>query len=316
MEAIESGDEAGVKRCLDDGADALFADDEGFSALHMAAQEGYAAVVVMLLRKGAKIDATDDDGVTPLMLACAGGHEDTVNTLVNENADVLLADKKGKTALLRAAAVAGSNPPRDASSTRRPANGRVPRRRQDPRRSRRQEESRMRQTHRPRALPGGRRRALEAAERTSPPSPPDASNLVADPNAVVDDDGWTALHFAAAEGTPELVRLLLQKGFSADAEAKDGATPVELAEEEEHEDACEDSSRGASSRRRGRARVVVQSSSDAIRLVSLASSAVGRSLRVVSLVDAVRLSLDDAVRRYRSRARAALPPRGRVRRAS
>ena len=65
MEAIESGDEAGVKRCLDDGADALFADDEGFSALHMAAQEGYAAVVVMLLRKGAKIDATDDDGVTP-----------------------------------------------------------------------------------------------------------------------------------------------------------------------------------------------------------------------------------------------------------
>ena len=81
-----------------------------------------------------------------------------------------------------------------------------------------------------------------------------ASNLVADPNAVVDDDGWTALHFAAAEGTPELVRLLLQKGFSADAEAKDGATPVELAEEEEHEDATRILREGVEYEARTRAR--------------------------------------------------------------
>ena len=73
MEAIEGGDESGVKRCLDDGADALHADDEGFTALHMACQEGHDAIAVMLLRKGAKIDATDDDGVTPLMLACEAG---------------------------------------------------------------------------------------------------------------------------------------------------------------------------------------------------------------------------------------------------
>ena len=241
MEAIESGDEAGVKRCLDDGADALFADDEGFSALHMAAQEGYAAVVVMLLRKGAKIDATDDDGVTPLMLACAGGHEDTVNTLVNENADVLLADKKGKTALLRAAAVAGSEPATrrllDASANAAacPVEGKTLAdlaAKKNPACAK----------HIARALSpeGAAERLLEAAEkgRVAAVAAMLASNLVADPNAVVDDDGWTALHFAAAEGTPELVRLLLQKGFSADAEAKDGATPVELAEEEEHEDAA------------------------------------------------------------------------------
>ena len=63
LEAVESGDEAGVKRCLDDGADALFADDEGFTCLHMAAQEGYDAIAMMLLRKGALVDATDDSGV-------------------------------------------------------------------------------------------------------------------------------------------------------------------------------------------------------------------------------------------------------------
>ena len=108
LEAVESGDEAGVKRCLDDGADALFADDEGFTCLHMAAQEGYDAIAMMLLRKGALVDATDDSGVTPLMLAAEAGHDVCVAILVKEKANVLLSDKLGKTALFRAVAVAGS----------------------------------------------------------------------------------------------------------------------------------------------------------------------------------------------------------------
>jgi len=49
MEAIEGGDESGAKRCLDDGADPLFADDEGFTCMHMAAQEGRPPAVQMLL---------------------------------------------------------------------------------------------------------------------------------------------------------------------------------------------------------------------------------------------------------------------------
>ena len=101
MEAIEGGDEAGVKRCLDDGADALHAEDEGFTALHMAAQEGFDAIATMLLRKGAKMDATDDDGVTPLMLACAGGHDAVVNMLLKERCDVMRVDKAGRSALFR-----------------------------------------------------------------------------------------------------------------------------------------------------------------------------------------------------------------------
>jgi ankyrin repeat protein len=54
-----------------------------------------------------------------------------------------------------------------------------------------------------------------------------------------DEDGWTALHFAAGDGTVDLIQLLLEKGLKADARAKDGATPIELAEEEEHDDAVE-----------------------------------------------------------------------------
>ena len=52
-----------------------------------------------------------------------------------------------------------------------------------------------------------------------------------------DGDGWGALHFAAAEGTPELCELLVEKGLKADAAARDGETPVDLAEEEEHDEA-------------------------------------------------------------------------------
>ena len=54
-----------------------------------------------------------------------------------------------------------------------------------------------------------------------------------------DEDGWTALHFAAGDGGVDLIELLLEKGLKADARAKDGATPIELAEEEEHDDAVE-----------------------------------------------------------------------------
>lgn len=108
MEAIESGDEAGVKRELDDGADPLFADDAGFSAIHMACHEGYDAIATMLLRKGAKVDATDDDGTTPLMLASSGGHVAVVEMLIKEGADVSLKCKKGKTALFCAACAGGS----------------------------------------------------------------------------------------------------------------------------------------------------------------------------------------------------------------
>jgi ankyrin repeat protein len=239
MEAIESGDESGVKRCLDDGADAMFADEEGFTALHMACQEGYEGMVTLLLRKGAKVDSTDDDGVTPLMSASEAGHESVVTLLVAENADVNLADKAGKTAILRAAAIAGSEAcvarllAASADVFACPVAGKTlaeVAEKKDAACAKRIKEALSRE--------GAGRRLLEAAEkgRTS------AVRLMLDGGADVnatDDDGWNALHFAAADGTVELIELLIAKGLKADTPAKDGATPIELAEEEEHDDAVE-----------------------------------------------------------------------------
>lgn len=44
-----------------------------------------------------------------------------------------------------------------------------------------------------------------------------------------DEDGWSALHFAAAKGHLDTVQLLLRNGADVDLAAKDGATPLMLA---------------------------------------------------------------------------------------
>lgn len=49
------GDLEQVEMCLTDGADANTADDEGYSALQAAAENGYLDIVKLLVSKGAKI---------------------------------------------------------------------------------------------------------------------------------------------------------------------------------------------------------------------------------------------------------------------
>jgi ankyrin repeat protein len=226
-----------VKRCLDDGADALHADDEGFTALHMAAQEGFDAIATMLLRKGAAMDATDDDGVTPLMLACAGGHDAVVNMLLKERCDVMRVDKAGRSALFRAACVAGSEEcsrallAASADAFACPVEGKTMAEVAGKKSAACKlmlEDSISRE--------GAGKRLLEACEAGR------VAAVVAmldggAPIDFVDDDGWSGLHFAAAEGTPELCELLMGRGLKADTKAGDGETPLDLAEEEEHEEA-------------------------------------------------------------------------------
>jgi ankyrin repeat protein len=231
LEAVESGDEAGVKRCLDDGADALFADDEGFTCLHMAAQEGYDAIAMMLLRKGALVDATDDSGVTPLMLAAEAGHDVCVAILVKEKANVLLSDKLGKTALFRAVAVAGSaasakallDASADASAC--PIAGKTL-----VNLAAAKDKECAKLIERALSPVGLAERLLEAAGKGRAAAVAAMLDAGA-PLEATDEDGW--------DGDPETVELLLSKGLKSTAKAKDGTTPIELAEEEEHEEAAE-----------------------------------------------------------------------------
>jgi ankyrin repeat protein len=197
-------------------------------------------MVTMLMRKGAKVDSTDDDGVTPLMVASEAGHESVVTLLVAENADVNLADKAGKTAILRAAAIAGSEAcvsrllAASADVFACPAAGKTLADLAE-----KKDAACARLIHEAMSTEGAGRRLLEAAEKGRTDA---VRRMLVDGGAdadATDEDGWTALHFAAGDGTVDLIQLLLEKGLKADARAKDGATPIELAEEEEHDDAVE-----------------------------------------------------------------------------
>ena len=239
MEAIESGDEAGVKRCLDDGADCMFADDEGFTVLHMACQEGYDAIVTLLLRKGSKIDQTDDDGVTPLMLSCEAGHLDVVALLISEKADVNAVDNHGKTAVFRAAVVAGSelcvklllDAHADVFQSPVPGKTLVDL-------CQKKSNECAQRISLALSKQGAGERLLLATEKGNVGAVFAMVTGGADVTAA-DADGWNALHFAAGEGTLELVAFFLRKGLKANTPAKDGATPIELATEEEHDDVVE-----------------------------------------------------------------------------
>jgi hypothetical protein len=84
LQAAEDGDLAQLKKCLArvrGGVNA--ADDEGFTALHQAAQEGHADIVQYLLDNGADIDLTDNDGATARDLAENNDHQDVVELLEN-----------------------------------------------------------------------------------------------------------------------------------------------------------------------------------------------------------------------------------------
>jgi ankyrin repeat protein len=62
-------DVAGAESRLAAGDDANGRDEQGFTPLHFAAQEGAAAVAQLLLDQGAEVDAVNSFGNTPLFTA-------------------------------------------------------------------------------------------------------------------------------------------------------------------------------------------------------------------------------------------------------
>ena len=59
-------------------------DNQGMTALHMAATHGYVQIVKMLIDKGADLHSCDNDLMTPLHFACSEGNTDIVQMILEK----------------------------------------------------------------------------------------------------------------------------------------------------------------------------------------------------------------------------------------
>ena len=74
-----------------------------FTALYAAVHKGNKdSVKLLLAQPGIKLDETNDDGDTALMVAAEGGHAEIVEMLLKAGANVSFANEHGETAIARA----------------------------------------------------------------------------------------------------------------------------------------------------------------------------------------------------------------------
>lgn len=84
-------------------ADIDATDDEGWTALMRAANDGDDARASALIRANANLEKQSHKGTTALMVAARGGHEQIMRTLIDAKANMEAVDNRQRTALMFAA---------------------------------------------------------------------------------------------------------------------------------------------------------------------------------------------------------------------
>ncbi|MEM4367218.1 MAG: ankyrin repeat domain-containing protein, partial [Candidatus Anstonellales archaeon] len=101
-ECIQEKEEISLERVVKlvlEGADVNVQDNNnGWTALMLAAEKEHEGIVEMLIKAGAKLDLQNKDGETALMLAAEKEHEGIVEMLRKEGADPFIVNNKGNTA--------------------------------------------------------------------------------------------------------------------------------------------------------------------------------------------------------------------------
>lgn len=104
-EAALAGDGPTVMKGLQDGVDVNSPDENGRTALMLAAYDGHTEIVKLLLQRKAQVNRRDATDRTALMYASSGKNPETVRVLLDAGANVGIVDNQENwTALMFAAA--------------------------------------------------------------------------------------------------------------------------------------------------------------------------------------------------------------------
>ncbi len=103
VKAISAGDRAAVVAMLDGGVGVEQADFFGQSPMFVAARDGKADIIALLLARGVDVNAPVQDGRGPLYYAASNARAEAVRVLIARGANVNAIDGYGQTPLLTAA---------------------------------------------------------------------------------------------------------------------------------------------------------------------------------------------------------------------
>jgi ankyrin repeat protein len=194
-DAMKERDTATFRALLQKHEDVNAAQGDGATALHWAAHWNDLDAASQLLRAGARVNAADDEGVTPLALAALNANAAMVDLLLEAGADVNLVRTNGETPLMTAAMTG------------------------DPRLVR------LLLTHGAKVNKKENFRGQTALMRAVAESHPEAVQALIESGADVkarSTNRFTALLFAAQQGTIDCARLLLAAGADVNDTAPDG----------------------------------------------------------------------------------------------
>jgi uncharacterized protein len=225
IDAVKAGDQSAVQRLLKQRADVNAAETDGTTALHWAVRADDRDTVSLLLKNGAKTNAVNRYGVMPLQLAATNGSAAVARLLLDAGAPPNTANPEGETVLMTAAR-AGSVETVQLLASR---GADV-----DARESWFGESALMwaaaenhadvvRTLVKLGAQVNARARVVAAPELEFPKS--------GGPNMPFARGGWTALMYAAREGTIDAARVLIDLGADPNLVALPQTTDVSLTDE-------------------------------------------------------------------------------------
>jgi len=206
---VGSGEQlAVVQALLDAGADARYADGEGATALHAAAELGNATLLRTLLQAGAEVHACNEAGETALHFAACSGCVDALTALLQAGAEAGAKRNDGTTPLMLAASSGDAEAAGALLAAGAPVDD---------------------------ADCDGRSALIVACECSAADVAALLLSRGASPRARLGAAsaggcaGWTALHYAAARGDVALVEVLAGGGACVAALTDRRSSPLDLA---------------------------------------------------------------------------------------